>query len=62
MVAPVKNKTCHVCDEILPKKHTRSIFNEFFFYSYQLCEILGRFYYEHFDWSEITLAKVIFDR
>ena len=41
MVAPVKNESC-VCDESLPRKSRRSIFNEFFIVQDQICEILGR--------------------
>ena len=42
MATPFKNESCHVCDEILPKKRKRSIFNEFFIVHNQLCEISGR--------------------
>ena len=42
MAAPVKNESCRVCDENLPEKSRRSIFNQFFTVHDQLCEIIGR--------------------
>ena len=57
MAAPVKNKKCCVCDEILPKKSRQSIFNEFFIVHDQLCEILGQVLLQAFGLVRNNIRK-----